>query len=242
MSSQSGLPADASSASFSCTDGTGDYWNNWQDLARGEWVDWGDHPTIRALLQNRLFGSPEIDLFTHLLQSYPEFASASALSLCCGDGSFEKALLQAGVFTHVTGIDIAERRIASAAENDDDRFTCRLGDVNRGAFGTAVYDVVLAKSALHHIQSLEAAFAGMDRCLRPDGYLLTIDYFGPDRLQWTDRQLFEANRFLSEEIPPELRRFGADGQYDQVANTSAEEVIAADPSEAARSSELLGFV
>lgn len=223
------------------------YWNQWQQQKVSqnlEWVDWGDHPTILKLIYQSLFGSAEKSIFHYLLEQYPAFANSQALSLCSGDGTFERLLIEQGVFNHVTGIDIADERIRSANLQHQDfanKLIFRAGDVNTGTFGHRVYDVVFAKAALHHVENLEALFKGIKHCLKPGGHLVTIDFFGPTRFQWSDKQLEYANRMLAQ-IPPELRTNPNGKLLDTIGRPTTDEMIAMDPSEAVRSEEILDFI
>ncbi len=74
-------------------------------------------------------------------------------------------------------------------------------DVNSGNFGNDKYDVVFAKAALHHVEQLGSLMQGIRQCLKPDGHLVTIDFFGPTRFQWTGCQLQAANNFIAENMP-----------------------------------------
>jgi ubiquinone/menaquinone biosynthesis C-methylase UbiE len=187
-----------------------DFWNQWQsarNLNQSQYVDWGGHPTILALVYNDLFGSPSTSVFDYLKQAYPNFSNSTVLSLCAGDGSFEKVLLAEGVFGSITGIDIASERVATAnaqAAELEGRLKFIVGDVNEGEFGEASYDVVFAKAALHHVEQLESIFSGIRRCLKPGGKLVTIDFFGPTRFQWSDVQLAAVNHFIDTAIPSAL--------------------------------------
>ena len=225
------------------------YRDQWQIERNGlkerqKWVDWGDHPTVLALLQEELFGNPNIDLFSFLRSAHPDFSSMHALSLCCGSAEFEDQLLSHGVFRNITGLELAPQRIEAALHTSSaqqGRLRMVQQDVNLGQFGEGLYDVVFAKAALHHIENLEAAFAGIRRSLKPGGRLVAIDFFGPSRFQWTDKQLSLVNRFLETEIPLELRLMENDQPYRAERPTIAQ-MLEMDPSEAARSDELMNFI
>jgi SAM-dependent methyltransferase len=220
------------------------YWDRWQaarDVAPNRYVDWGEHPTILALLQRDLFGASETTVFDFLKTHYPQFRQAEALSLCSGDGGFEKLLVTQEVFGKVTGIDISPQRVECANAQRDphrERLFYTVGDVNAGDFGEARYDVVFAKAALHHVEKLEILFQGIRRCLRPGGYLVTIDFFGPTRFQWSDAQLDAVNRFLADEMPADLARRPDGSLHRSIARPTLQQMIDLDPSEAVRSGEL----
>lgn len=221
-----------------------EHWNRWQKgrvATQSQYIDWGDHPAIAARIQSELFGSPTLTVFDYLKREYPEFATARVLSLCAGDGSFEKLLLSHGIFGSITGMDIAESRVAAgndAAHGFAGKLHFEVGDVNSGKFGDAQYDVVFAKAALHHVEHLEAMFVGVQRCLKPGGKLVTIDFFGPTRFQWTDAQLAAVNHFIDTHVPDELLRRPDGSLQKNITRPTIDEMIVMDPSEAVRSSEI----
>jgi len=231
--SEAAPPADASAR----------HWDEWQaqhSLAPPRFTDWGDHPTILKLIYQTVFGSAETGFLEHLAQTYPQFARAHALSLCCGDGAFERHLVAQGVFGSVTGIDVSPARITSAQQQRagfEARLDFEVGDVNAGRFGQQRYDVVFAKAALHHVENLEALVRGIRAALRPGGCLVTIDFFGPTRFQWTDAQLAATNRFLAG-VPRELLRKRDGSLHEAMTRPGIDEMIRLDPSEAVRAGEL----
>lgn len=224
------------------------FWNNWQqnrDTSQRKWVDWGDHPKLLELIYSDLFGSGNTTLFDFLKVEYPQFANSNAFSLCSGDGSFEKKLISSDVFGSITGIDIAEKRVIDANYNRGgykDRLQFIVGDVNEGKFGHKLYDVVFAKAALHHVEKLDLLMEGIKSCLKASGYLVTIDFFGPKRFQWSDYQIEAANRFLSNEIPTELLVRPDGSIHQHISRPTIEQMIQMDPSEAVRSNELFRLI
>lgn len=224
---------------------TAEHWDRWQserNVSSAAWVDWSDHPTILSLLQHELFGSPQTTLFAVLRAYGPPLTGARALSLCSGDGAFERLLVAEGVFASVVGTDLSPVRVQQANDRRGEYARClefRRLDVNSGDFGDAAFDVVIAKAALHHVENLEAMFDGVRRCLRPGGRLVAIDYFGPRRFQWSQAQLDAANAFLAEEVPDALLRRPDGSLHRDIGRPGIDEMIAIDPSEAVRSDEVL---
>lgn len=220
-----------------------DYWNNWQlhqEATPDAWQDWADHPVILNCINTTLFGAPDRSVFDYLKRQHPDFAQAHALSLCSGDGQFEKLLIRHGVFARITGIDLASARVHTASQSEPDlagKLHFVVGDVNAGKFGTQRYDLVFAKAALHHVANLEDLFTGLIQCLRPGGHLVTIDFFGPQRFQWTDLQVDHATRMLLE-LPAQLRTRADGSCKDSIDRPSVQQMIAADPSEAVRSADI----
>lgn len=220
------------------------HWDDWQ-AARSQsgncFTDWGDHPSILALVCQQAFKSSESGILDFLKAQFPPADTRAALSLCSGDGGFEQLLLSSGIFTHLTGIDFSPARVELAMQNrgeHESRLSFFVGDVNSGDFGEQTYDVVFAKAALHHVEQLETLFEGIRRCLRPGGKLVTLDFFGPTRFQWTDAQLEATNHFLATGIPDSLLEKRDGSFHRHMARPAVADMISMDPTEAVRSGEL----
>lgn len=227
------------------------HWDEWQlQRAPGQFADWADHPFAFAQICDNAFGDGSRDFIEHIRRCLPDLAQAHVLSLCCGDGAFEYSLLQKGVFGRVTGFDVSAERVRAgnaafqgmgdAAFATKIRLECK--DVNTAPYGDAQYDIVFAKSALHHIENLEHAFQQIARCLKPGGKLVTIDFFGPTRFQWTEQQLKVRSWFWQHRVPAELRLDRQGHEIPEISRPDVDAMIAMDPSEAVRSGELYGLL
>ena len=227
-----------------------DHWDRWQTTrqANGQiYADWGDHPTVFKAVMRECFGNENHDFFTYLQTHYPHCQTAHALSLCCGDGSFEAQLIQKGVFERITGLDISAERIKYGQGQVEagylsKQMTFLQQDVNLGDFGEACFEVVFAKAGLHHIENLELAFAGIKRCLKPGGLFVAIDFFGPTRFQWTDERLHACNWFWEHRVSPTLQSNVDRSRTQPIARPSIESMINMDPSEAVRYSDIMSNI
>ena len=233
---------------------TASYWDDWQRLqqasretaARQNFVDWAGHPSIWGRICEAAFGSEDRDVLDFVLSAYPDLQRAQVLSLCCGDGAFERDLVRRHAAGSVLGIDLSSARIESAIEatsreDENMRRACRFkqADLNHVPFAEGRFDAVFAKSALHHLHALEDLFAHLATLLRPEGLLIALDFFGPSRFQWTDQQLVLANGFWQQHAPLDCR-FRANGEEDlSVDRPTVEQMKSLDPSEAIRSGELI---
>ncbi len=81
-------------------------------------------------------------------------------------------------------------------------------------------------------------FAGVARALRPGSIFHLHEFVGPDRFQWTDPQLVLVNQYL-DSLSPELRRLPSGKPKPPQIRPTIAAMIAADPSEAVRSSEIV---
>lgn len=166
-----------------------------------------------------------------------------ALSVCCGDGAHELALLQSGKVRHLSGFDIsagalrqAEDRIRAAGFSDD-RFDLKIADANRLVL-EGRYDLILSIGAIHHVENLEGLLETLARALEPEGFFVLVEFIGPDRFQWTDRQVALVNRLLATIDPRYLR----DGKRTTFGRPAVEEIMRIDPSEAIRSSDIMAVL
>lgn len=94
----------------------------------------------------------------------------------CGTGHTLALLAEAGC-RRLTGVDIAEKMLAEAAERAP---AARLiqGSIETHDFGAETFDVLIAGFTLHHMRSPRAFFELADRVLRPGGFLFVAEYNG----------------------------------------------------------------
>jgi SAM-dependent methyltransferase len=106
---------------------------------------------------------------------------------------------------------------------------------------SASYDLVFWDNALHHMPDTIRAIAASRSCLRSGGLFVMNDFIGPDRFQWTDRQLYYATSVRSKLSKRLLRHptFPDRSLRPCAVRPSIEGMIAADPSEAADSGRIL---
>src|SRR5690606_22272942 len=79
------------------------------------------------------------------------------------------------------------------------------GDFFKMEFEKESFDVILFSSSLHHFNDIGNFLKNYIKPLLKDkGLLVIFEYSGPNRLQWRDSQLNEANRLLKT-IPDKYR-------------------------------------
>ena len=202
------------------------------------------HPVVRAEMNRRATGSADRDsiglLRDLLLRQGQALPLARAASLCCGIGMLEQRLLREGLLAHCIGYDLASgaldlARASAAAEGLGAALEYRHCDLEAVGLDASGLDLVLGYQGIHHLSRLEFVFDNVHAALRPGGIFHLHEFVGPDRFQWTDRQLAEMTAWL-ESVPEPYRRT-QDGQVKVAAGrASLAEMLAHDPTEAARSS------
>jgi demethylmenaquinone methyltransferase/2-methoxy-6-polyprenyl-1,4-benzoquinol methylase len=113
---------------------------------------------------------------------------ATVLDLACGTGDLALDLSRLVPTARVIGldasgamIDLAERR-RDAAQADRVRFA--VGDMSALELPSASVDVVTAGYGFRNVPDYRAALAEVARVLRPGGYLLTLDFYRPEKALW----------------------------------------------------------
>ncbi len=207
---------------------------------------WMAHPMVRARVNAFASGDPAIDSYGRLKQVLQArgvtLPLGRAVSLGCGFGALERGLAAEGIIEEIDAYDIAPaaiaeaRRLAAAAGLRGLRY--HVADLETMAFPPAEVDVVFAHSSVHHVERLEQLFAAVAAMLKPGGLFHLNEFVGPTRFQWTESQMALVNRFLGS-LPPRLRRLPSGQPRPLQARPTVAAMIAADPSESVRSSDII---
>lgn len=210
-----------------------------QASGRAAWMYAIDHPRLRAGLYDTYLGG--LDPFSWMRARMPAPAQ-HALEIGCGGGDLAFGLIEAGTCERIDAFDIAEGAIIAAQARVRElglptlRF--HLLDGNAWTMARNQYDFVYASHALHHIEALEHLFAQVAATLQPGGVLFASDYIGPSRMQYADAHLAAMNAALA--TLPEAKRLDRFGVLKTaIARRPVELYLRHDPSEAARSAEII---
>lgn len=207
---------------------------------------WMAHPAVQGRLNRLASGTPDIDVYGHLAQTLRglgfELPLERCLSLGCGAGGLERHLASAGMVRCIQAYDIAEGALAkarqAAAEGNYQGLEYHLVDLETVEFPPGKTDIVFAHQSIHHVEKLESLFAKVRQALRRGGVFHLHEFVGPSRFQWTDEQLRLVNGFL-DSLPASLRRLPNGAAKPAMARPTIEAMIAADPSEAIRSKDIV---
>jgi SAM-dependent methyltransferase len=131
--------------------------------------------TQNLAARQRLWASgrrePEFDLIPWVVElaGIGDGDRRAVLDVGCGNGRYERALVDAG---H-RGTRIAVDLSWGMAQDVTDAATVQA-DVQALPFATDAFDVVLAPHMLYHVPDIPAAARAMRRVLRPDGVMVTV--------------------------------------------------------------------
>lgn len=224
-------------------DRVSDYWGQQFQAMRVDNSYWLNNKLVEEATYRLMTDTPRHWLGWLLNDYFADRTFDRSLSVCCGDGAHEIQLYTSGKVRFVSGVDISEgalkqaaaRFAAAGASPECYRFEVR--DVNALQLEDR-YDLILSTGALHHTTNLEGLLSTVGRALTTNGYFVVVEFIGPNRFQWSDRQIEIANQVLSALDPAYLRN-GASTRFER---PTIEGMLACDPSEAVRSADVYPLV
>lgn len=196
---------------------------------------WMANPLCREAINRRVTGSPNewpLDWFRRVHGSTPFLRG---VSFGCGQGAFERWAVKLGLVREVDAFDISSasledaRRLAREEGLSGIRY--ELGSFDEPQLSGEAYDIAFFHASLHHVANLEGLFEALSRALKPGGAIYVDDYVGRSRHEWRARHLRPAQEFLNR-VPREAKSL-------LLLDLP---VARDDPSEAARSGEVEGFL
>jgi SAM-dependent methyltransferase len=210
---------------------------------------WMQHPSVQKRLNTLISGNPNCDAYAHLAYILADrqrpLPIARAVSLGCGFGALERCLASRGIVEYIKAYDLSEAAIAEARrlarEQQLRNIDYRVADLERLTLRANSVDAVFAHQSVHHVQGLERLFSEVRKALKPGGILHLHEFVGPSRFQWTVAQLALVNDYLCS-LPTRFRKRPSGGPKHLVQRPTVEAMIAADPTEAVRSSDILAVL
>lgn len=225
----------------------GDYWSN-RPASSGNW--WTNRMIVRDI-NRRVIGEgyPEasrgaLELGRSLMGARPR---RLGVSVGCGNGVKEMALIRLDYVERMLCYDLAESRIAQAVARAaelglSERIEFRVADAFT-LHDAPQFDFVYWNNALHHMFDVPAALAWSRDVLNPGGLLLVDEYVGPSRMRFDDETLDYANAIRAL-LPERLVAHPSPGRFyaRRLSREWFEERIAKDPSEAVDAGRTLGAI
>jgi SAM-dependent methyltransferase len=211
---------------------------------------WMAHPSVQKRINTQISGYPDCDAYGQLARVPAGrgwlLPISRAVSLGCGFGALERSLISRGMVREIRGYDLSEAAITEARrlarEQQLRNVTYHVADLEQLTLPTRSVDAVFAHQSIHHVEGLERLFSQIRRALKPGGIFHLHEFVGPSRFQWTDAQLSLVNEYLCS-LPLRLRRLpSGGGSKPAVQRPTVDAMIAADPTEAVRSSEILAVL
>ncbi|MDX2104174.1 MAG: class I SAM-dependent methyltransferase [Alphaproteobacteria bacterium] len=227
------------------------------DAAWGDPAVWTAHgqqwthlDRVRQTINRRVTGDPHVAPLTWFFRAVDQehgLPLTRVLVLGCGSMGIETEIALAGWAQDIIAIDLSPRALAIAAAKSQaaglTSVTHMQADMNAlplGAHGfePGSFDAIISISGVHHCANLEGLYAACAKLLKPQGWFYLDEFVGPSRFQWPEVQVGLINGFLA--ALPEAYLRTAHGHIRRgYLRPTVDQVIAVDPSEAVRSTDLL---
>jgi ubiquinone/menaquinone biosynthesis C-methylase UbiE len=198
--------------------------------------EWSFHPAAKARLHRLLGASSREEWFwTKYLSGK---TGLRGVGIGVGLGQTELRLVSSGAFAQYDFYDVSPAALEQVKRDAEkigvsDKIKCICADIDALELGTESYDLVTFIASLHHMNDLPDILGKCKAALRPGGRLWAVEYIGPDRFQFPDKDTEFARRFYRS-VHPGLKKFWT----PELQFPSAEEVIKADPTESIHSSKI----
>ena len=205
---------------------------------------WSDLPEIVGRWNKKISGNPSTHYIHYVGNTYfKDSKRICLLSIACGTGRKEVEIATIRPDWIIKGFDVSAARINDAnfnAQNANARniefITSALSDFS---FSENTHDIILFDSSLHHFRDFNLIFTTIAPSLTKNGLVVINEYTGPDRFQWSKRQLHAANTLLKK-IPRDFRRrMNSTRIKNRIYRPGSLRMILSDPSEAIQSSRIL---
>lgn len=216
---------------------TAEYWDRWHLTTEHHRAEWTCHPFVLERLHRDILGanSPE----EWFINTYIKGRRLSrAMGVGVGTGGMEIRMLAHGAVEQFDLYEISQASLDRAREdarilNVEHRARYICEDFTRVSLEPNSYDLVTFSASLHHMDPLDRTLEAVFAALKPGGMLFAFEYVGPNRFNYPKEHTVIAER-LYDVLDPSLKRWPS----IPLTWPKPEEVIAADPTEAAHSEEI----
>lgn len=199
-------------------------------------------PEIKKSWNRKISGDENTFYEEYVSKKYLQKKDLNLLSIGCGDGGHERNFARNAHFNLIMGVDVSPESINKAkrlAAAEGVAIEYRSNDFFRINFEDKKFDVILFNASLHHFDAIDSFLRNhINPLLKEKGMVVVYEYCGPNRLQWRNSQLNEANRLLNE-LPKNFKML-ADGKNikKKVYRPGLIRMLLNDPSEAPDSANL----
>ena len=166
---------------------------------------WNDYPAVQAAINRRLSGEATRNYLGAFQQAMHGRRFGRGLFINCGNGWVEREFIERGIVASAVGVDGSEEMLAQARTAGAglplryERF-----DINNPSFPDARYDLIVNYAAANSVLAVDRLMRLLCRSLTADGFILSYDYVGPHRHQYT-YGAWEAVVRVNESLPTETR-------------------------------------
>lgn len=186
-----------------------------------------------------------------LQQRFPGKTFNRAISVGCGDGTKEMALVRNGLVKHFDCFEISEVRVKTGQEKAEKfGISDQVNFYMEDAFAFTEthqeydYELVYWNNSLHHMLDVDQAVGWSHNLLIDDGVFYMNDFVGPTKMQWSDTMLDVASR-VRQALPDKYLadyRNASKLLPKTLARPDPEKLTAMDPTECADSERIIDSI
>jgi len=215
-------------------------------VKRRERLNWSGISLNHQYYNYLVSGNPDVHYLVYFMEKYIK-KPGRVLSLGCGNGYLERVLVNFNLpYVEIQGMDINPDLMTyanqEAAKLGYKNLSYVVADLNDVALPKNSFNLVIFFHSLHHIENLEGMLENVKNTLTNDGLLLVVDFVGPTRWQWTDKQI-DITQQLLDLLPDELKINLHNPIFketkEKISRPIVEDIIRTDPSESIRSGEIM---
>lgn len=214
-------------------------------------VNWLESPLVHdCCLKNLQEGDKLLSISQWVLwvkEKYVPSGLNYGLSVGCGEGSLERQAIVSNICSKFDAYDISTKSIEIAKRLSENAgltacINYHVADINNVLLDKDKYNIIFVGAAMHHFSNLEHILKELRKSLKPNGLLILLEFVGPSKFQWTDKQLGIINELLKI-LPERLKIDVRSGRLkEEVKRPSIKFMNETDPSEAIRSSDIIPLV
>jgi len=147
---------------------------------------WNDYKSVQEYINRNYTGDAQKTFVSHFQENYGGRVFENALIINCGNGWFERQLIDEGIMRKATAFDYSIELLQEAVKNRGHRNILYFqADVNRVDFRKNSFDLIVNHAAMHHVQYIDRLCRILCKSITADGVFLNQDYIGPGRNQYS---------------------------------------------------------
>lgn len=206
-------------------------------------ANWWIVPMVKRRWNFLITGYENTTYEQMLSQSYITKEERLMLSIGSGVCSHELELARLNPNLQIVCLDISDHLLCKASKIAEDEglknISFQVQDIYAYSFPEKHFDFVFFHSSMHHFKNLKVFIYKIQSTLKEQGRVIINEYVGPNRLQYSDRQLKGINDCI-QLIPKEYRKiYKTELTKSRYYGSGVLRMIIADPSECVESESIL---
>lgn len=189
---------------------------------------WNDVPEVYKYMCRNFTGDENKWWVEDFKERYAVKPFEHALFINCGNGRMEREFIDKNIVKSADAFDYSEVLLKEAKSKRLKRDIAYFkADADRIELPENRYDLIVNVAGLHHVQYINRFIYVLGKSLKEGGVMVSFDYIGPHRNQYSYSQWKLANK-INSELPTSIR-------HDRLLYPSVPVMLQEDPTEAIHS-------